>query len=125
MALATADRVAPDLEGPPAKVGEDLRFRLEQLMPAWRCHEQEEPATAQVLHSGPALLLLPMAGPFASRDRILPEELLVHLARVLVLRDLSHDVEVVAVGNKRDRQLLHQAVKRRHLAAIPCLQAPS
>src|SRR5262245_49726776 len=111
MALATADRVAPDPERPPAKGEEDVRFRREQLVPARRGHEQQELPPPQVLHPGTALLLLPIAGPLAPRDRILLEELVIDLARLLVGRDAASDVEVIAIGNKRHRKLLHQAVE--------------
>jgi hypothetical protein len=109
---AAADAVAGELDRYTSNVADRIPLTLEELVPAFRRQQHEEPLVPQVLHVRQALLLPPAAGPLRDCDAVAFDQFRVHRGRILALRDRPGDVEPITVRDVRDSELLNESLDR-------------
>lgn len=107
-----ADGVAHESERLSSDVPNEHSFGVEERVVAVGRQQDEELAMAQVLHAGVPPLTPPASGPLRNSDPVAFDQLPVDGRRVLVRRDATPDVEVVATSDVAHGQLLHESCHR-------------
>lgn len=74
--------------------------------------QDEELPMAQILHAGVTSLAPPASGPLRNRDPVAFDQFPVDDRRILVCRNATPDVEVVATSDVAHGQLLHESRHR-------------
>ena len=107
-----ADGVAHEPKGLSPDVPHQPPLRGKERVFAVRCQQDEEAPVAQILQAGLAPLAPSAPGPLRDGDAVTFDQLPVDDRRVLVRRDATPDVEVVAAPDVADGQLLHESRHR-------------